>query len=244
MPAPLATQSFSTLVEQEPALRALRQAHAAVPQEARRKAAAWDYETSMAQELLNAIPSMAKPSKAPLSWPTGILALCIDPTYGPALLSVGALEYQYGRPTDAMHLFKQLLTLDAQVEPDLIIILDKAGTFLIDQNDLPRAQELYAAASQRFPEDHTCLAAMAYTLARQGRPQEAIPLMRQVIALRPQDAELLNDLGFALMECGEFTESESFLTQAITFAEPRYKLPQRNLEELRRRMAGRHSGPP
>ena len=177
------------------------------------------------------------------SWPTGILALCIDPTYGPALLSVGVLEYQHGRPADAMRLFHQLLTLDAEAKPDLVIILDKAGTFLIDQNDLSHAQELYAAASRRFPEDHTCLAAMAYIVARQGRPHDAVPLMRKVIALRPHDAELLNDLGFALMECGEFTESESVLTQAITLAEPKYKLPQRNLEELKRRMAGSHGGP-
>jgi tetratricopeptide (TPR) repeat protein len=198
----------------------------------------------MAQELWNAIPGMTeptKPKKETPSWPTGILALCIDPTYGPALLTVGVLEYQHGRPAEAMHLFKQLLTLDLQTEPDLIIILDKAGTFLIDQNDLPRAQELYVAASQRFPEDHTLLAALAYTLARQGRPHDAIPLMRRVIALRPHDAELLNDLGFALMECGEFAESESVLTQAIAFANPNYKLPQGNLAELKRRMAGSHA---
>jgi hypothetical protein len=148
MPDPLATHSFATLVEQEPALRALRQEHAAVSQEARRKAAAWDYETSMAEELWNAIPGMAKPSKAPPSWPTGIVALCIDPTYGPALLSVGALEYQHGRPADAMHLFKQLLTLDIQTEPDLILILDKAGTFLIDHKSQIIAGQAICAESQ------------------------------------------------------------------------------------------------
>ncbi len=78
MPDLLATHSFTALVEQNPALRTLRHEHAAIRPEERRKAAAWSYETSMAEELWNAIPGMterSKPKRRPHrgqreSWPS------------------------------------------------------------------------------------------------------------------------------------------------------------------------------
>ncbi|MBW2266613.1 MAG: hypothetical protein JRF28_10735, partial [Deltaproteobacteria bacterium] len=75
-------------------------------------------------------------------WPSGIIALAIDPLYGSAILAVDSNEYQLGRVEEAMKLFLTLATLQKD-EEDLVIIIDKAGDFLIDQDDYENAFALY-----------------------------------------------------------------------------------------------------
>jgi hypothetical protein len=50
-----------------------------------------------------------------------------------------------------MELFLTLTTLPAD-EPDLSIIIDKAGEFLLDAEDYERARALYAVAEKAFPD--------------------------------------------------------------------------------------------
>ena len=128
-------QPFSTLVKEDGHLSALHREYASVPAQERRKAADWEYHSQMANEIFN--DSMAVIGEDGLrssGWPSGIVALAIDPLYGPAILTVGSIEYQVGRIEEAMKLFYGLLELPKN-EEDLSIIIDKAGDFLIDQED-------------------------------------------------------------------------------------------------------------
>jgi len=59
------------------------------------------------------------------------------------------MEYQLHRPGDALACFLHLTELPPATE-DLLEIIDKAGSFLLDVPDLCRARELYTAAAAAF----------------------------------------------------------------------------------------------
>ena len=84
-------------------------------------------------------------------WVQGVLALAIDPLFAPALLTVGSVEYQSGREKQAMEMFTRLTTLPPD-EPDLPETIDKAGDFLLDEEDFEAARDLYAAAEKAHPD--------------------------------------------------------------------------------------------
>jgi len=52
------------------------------------------------------------------------------PTYAPAILSLGSVEYQLGKRAEGQALFRSLLSLPKDT-PDLCEIIDEAGSFLI-----------------------------------------------------------------------------------------------------------------
>ena len=66
----------------------------------------------MATEIFNdAIALAGQEELGTPSWPSGVVALAIDPLYAPALLTVGSIEYQLGRVEEPMKLFMTLVTL-------------------------------------------------------------------------------------------------------------------------------------
>ena len=100
----------------------------------------------------------------------GVLALAIDPLYAPALLTVGSLEYQYGRAEAGMDLFMTLAALPQ--EPELAEIIDKAGTFLLDSGDYANALRLYRAAADANPDVAVFWSGVGYCHGRLGAMQE------------------------------------------------------------------------
>jgi Tfp pilus assembly protein PilF len=56
-------------------------------------------------------------------------ALEAMPTYAPAILSMGSVEYQAGRIAEGRKLFQSLLSLPKNTT-DIRVIIDEAGTFL------------------------------------------------------------------------------------------------------------------
>ena len=163
------------------------------------------------------------------------MALAIDPHYAPALLTVGSIEYQFGRVDEAMTLFMQLTDLPKD-EEDLPEVIDQAGDFLINYNDYQHALELYLVAERLDPEEPI----YGYCLGKLGRYRESVEKHRQVVARNPESYKHLNDLGYALLEAGEFEEAEQVLKQSQRLAPPDYTLPANNLKELykRKREAG------
>lgn len=69
------------------------------------------------------------------------------PTYAPAILSLGSVEYQLDRRDDGRRLLLDL-PVDTQ---DLAEIIDKAGDFLISIGAYADGLELYRGAAERFP---------------------------------------------------------------------------------------------
>jgi hypothetical protein len=93
---------FSQLIKRDVPLAQLRQSYAGYAAKARREAADWAYHASSASDLFDR--ALARTGQAPPvadDWPPGIEALAIDPTFAPALLTVGSIEYQLGRKHEA-----------------------------------------------------------------------------------------------------------------------------------------------
>ena len=149
------------------------------------------------------------------------------------MLAVGSLEYQYGRVEEAMALFLNLTTLPADTE-DLQEIIDKAGSFLIDQGDHVNAYQLYAAAVRMYPQVAVHHVGMGYCAAKGGRMDESVAHHGLAVELEPHSYLHLNDLGYTLLEAGQYDEAEKVLRRAVQLAPPDYDLARGNVEHLRK----------
>lgn len=224
--------SFLTLVEQDPDLAALRQEHARCSPKERRMAADWHYHAAIAAETIgnSLVPKDMRDYDVPI-WPAGIVALAIDPLFAPALLTVGSIEFQLGRPKEAMSLFMKLTELPKD-EVDLPAIIDKAGDFLLDEHAYENALALYLAAEDANPSEPLYLIGSGFCLVKLGHLKESVEKHRKAVALEPENYIFLNDLGYALLEAGEFDEAEEMLQKSLLLAPADYEFPRNNLEYL------------
>ncbi len=147
------------------------------------------------------------------------------------MLTVGSLEYQYGRVEEAMALFLKLTTLPAHTE-DLTEIIDRAGDFLIDQDDYINAGKLYATATRAYPEVATYHVGRGYCDAKSGQVEKSVAHHRRAVELDPNSYIHLSDLGYNLLEAGHYDEAEGILQRAVQLAPPEYELAKGNLEHL------------
>lgn len=238
-PISFTTHSFQECVRLDGGLAGLRAEYARKSAKTRRCTAEWEYDSSLSVSMFG--NALAAGGRDPLPfgepcWPDGVLSLAIDPRYAPALLTVGSLEYQVGRKAEAMQLFLALTELSAK-EPDLPIIIDKAGDFLLDQKDVRRAHDLYAAAEQAFPDVAMYPAGLGYCLGKQGKPEEAVAKARRASELEPASAWHLNDLGWSLFQAGQPEEAIRILDRAVALAPEHYDLPRENLRYVKAKLA-------
>ncbi|MEO2016208.1 MAG: tetratricopeptide repeat protein [Fuerstiella sp.] len=167
------------------------------------------------------------------TWHDAAAPLAIDPKYAPAMLTVGSLEYQYGRVEEAMMLFLELTKLPTDTE-DLPEIIDKAGDFLIEQGDHLNAGQLYAEAVRADPQVALYHAGLGYCAAAGERIEESITHNRRAVELKPNSYLHLNDLGYSLLQAGKYSEAEETLQRAVQEAPPGYDLAKANLDYLRK----------
>ncbi len=226
---------FSQLIERDEGLADLRRSYAARSAEERRKAADWAYHESSATDIVNrTLARGGEESPLAVQWPPGYEALAIDPTYAPALLTVGSIEFQLKRKSEALALFDALLALPKDTD-ELEEIIDQAGTFLLDGKHVDEARLLFEKACGVFPESTLLLGGWGYSLAKLGQHVQAVTIQKRAVALDPDNSELLNDLGWALAENRQFEEAEQVLQKAVDLASPEYDRPLNSLRELRRR---------
>ena len=95
-------------------------------------------------------------------------ALELKPTYAPAILSMGSVEYQRGKRAQGSSLFQSLLSLPEDT-PDLGEVIDEAGSFLIQIGAYKDGLALFQGAVQRFP----AVAAVHQGLAMLRGPRRA-----------------------------------------------------------------------
>ena len=229
-PPSLAQVPFRELVELDEELRSLREQYANVPAEKRRMAAQWAQDNAHASMLM--AQAMGRADMVHPAWHDAAAPLAIDPAFAPAMLTVGSLEYQYGRVDEAMKLFLELATLPADTE-DLTEIIDKAGDFLIDQDDTEHAEQLYATAARAYPEVALYRVGLGYCLAEAGKFEESVAQHRHAVELEPNNYMHLNDLGYSLLQAGRLDEAEEVLQRAVELAPPDYARAKGNLDHLR-----------
>ena len=170
---------FRRLIEANVELVELRREYAGQTENARSKAALFNYDASVAsdifQEAMGGLPGAeVSPGKDNPGWGAAI-ALAIDPACAPAMLTVGSVEYQFGRLEEAMILFLALAALPGNTK-ELPEIIDEVGDFLLGQQDYTRARALYAEAAwhhETVPLYHN---ALGYCASKLGEMQAAIDL--------------------------------------------------------------------
>jgi len=232
--------AFDQLLTAAPELAEARRECAAKTPKERRAAAEWAYDSGMASDLFSrALLSAGGGDDFDAGFDSGVMALAIDPLFAPALLTVGSLEYQHKRPDAAMAMFLTLTTLPADA-PDLTEIIDKAGGFLLDQDDIPNATRLYRAATQAFPAVCEHWSSLSYCLGKAGQLDEAVTTARKALSLNESDSRVLNDLGWTLVLAGSYDEARAVLERAAALAPADYRLPQNNLKELEKRVSRPH----
>jgi len=230
---------FSVLVRKDKDLLGIRSEYALKSKSERRMAADWEYHSEIAAELFsNAMTNAGEHEPGSSYWSPGITALAIDPLYAPAILTVGSLEYMAGRIEEAMNLFMTLTELPED-EDELNTIIDKAGDFLIDNDDYENALALYSAAEKAYPKDALYLIGSGYCLGKLGRYEDSVEKHRCADSLEPNNYKHLNDFGYALLEAGRFDEAEQMLKKSISLAPEDYEFPRNNLNELRERRKGK-----
>lgn len=229
----LESTPFCALVKGNDELAALRRDYASQPARERRMAAEWEYHSQMASEIFdNSMALLGKDGLGKPFWPSGVVALAIDPLYAPAILTVGSIEYQLGRIEEAIKLFKRLTELPKD-EEDLSSIIDKAGDFLIDQGDYENALALYITAEEAYPQEAVYTLGAGYCLGKLGQYEKSVEKHRRADALEPDNYKHLNDLGYSLFEAGKLNEAEEVLKRSISLAPAEYKFPHNNLTALR-----------
>lgn len=227
----LAEIPFRILVEKDMELKNLRAQYAALPAERRREAAQWAHDSAHASMLV--AHAVKKPDLVHPAWHEAAAPLAIDPEYAPAMLTVGSLEYQYGRVEEAIPLFLKLTTFPADTE-DLQEIIDEAGDFLLEHDDHVNAGQLYAAAVRAYPRVALYHVGLGYCAAEGERMEESVTHHRRAVELEPNSYLHLNDLGYSLLKAGQYDGAEEVLQRAVQLAPADYDLAKGNLEHLRK----------
>jgi tetratricopeptide (TPR) repeat protein len=155
--------------------------------------------------------------------------------YAPTILSLGSVEYQLGRPAQGRKLFLSLLSLPDNT-PDLCIIIDEAGSYLIQEREYKDGLELYRAAVARFPQVAVLHEGLGCCAGHEGFHDEAIAASRRALDLEPDNPEFVNNLGWSLYEAGHLQEAETVLARAVSM-DPSDELARENLRLCRAEMA-------
>ena len=158
-------------------------------------------------------------------------ALELMPTYAPAILSMGSVEYQRDRNTEGRKLFLTLPTLPRDTE-DLCEIVDEAGTFLIQIGEYADGLELYRKALAFFPDVAVFYQGLGCCAGHMGLHDEAVQASRQAVELEPQNQQFVNDLGWTLLEAGNLFEAKETLERAVEM-DPSDELSRENLRHCK-----------
>ena len=158
------------------------------------------------------------------------------PTYAPAILALGSIDYQLDDLEQGRRRLFSLLDLaDHEQEkgaPDLAEILDLAGDFLISRYDYRDGFELYRRATDRFPDIAALHQGLCLCAGKQGHQDIALAAAEAALALKPDNQELINDMGWTLYERGEPERALPFLQRAVEL-DPQDALAAENLRICR-----------
>jgi tetratricopeptide (TPR) repeat protein len=229
--------SFSELMEQSEELTEIREEYAHRTPEEIRKAASFQYDSTIASSLFNdALSRVSSDQDEPQpDWPGEVTALAIDPEFAPAILSVGSYEYSYGRIPEAMEHFFYLASISEESEPDIDKIIEKAADFLCNHGSHDKAIELVLYSSKNKPSKAIYHDLLAYYYGKVKDFKKAVNQGRIAVLMEPDNYEFLSNYGWSLIESGYYDVAKKILTRAVELAPKDYQYAKGNLEELSRR---------
>ncbi|MBW2031918.1 MAG: hypothetical protein JRJ31_22950, partial [Deltaproteobacteria bacterium] len=158
----------------------------------RRLAADFQYHASYARRLFDA--AIGRDIAEEEQWPEEVMALAIDPTCAPALLTIGSYEYIFGRKDKAMIHFLALTKLPEETE-ELVEIIEKAAGFLVENEEFEDAIRLYLSAISERPNTAVFHNGISHCYGRLGDSSKALQEGRVAVVLDPLNHLYLADLG-------------------------------------------------
>ncbi len=167
-------------------------------------------------------------------------ALEAMPTYAPAILSMGSVEYQTGRIAEGRELFQSLLSLPKSTT-DICQIIDKAGTFLTRIGAYEDGMALYRTAVKRYPDVPALFQGLGYCASKAGLHKEAVSANQRALDLEPENQKLVNDLGWSLVQAGRLRQARESLKRAVSM-DPGDELARENLRFCMQQIARRKIG--
>jgi tetratricopeptide (TPR) repeat protein len=160
-------------------------------------------------------------------------SLGFKPTYAPAILSLGSVEYQLRKRAKGQELFRSLFSLPKNT-PDLCEIIDEAGSFLINIGAYKDGLELYRSAVELFPVAAVLHQGIGCCAGHEECHEEAIAAFERALQLEPDNQEFVNDLGWCLLEAGRIKEARRTLERAVSM-DPSDELARENLRLCKER---------
>ena len=123
-----------------------------------------------------------------------------------------------GRFDEAEREFKAVLALDPQSAEGLTNL----GVLYLNANRAPAAIEVLRQAVATDPAARGASNALAAAYARSGDLAQAVHIWRQQVERRPDDPDLLYNLGTALVQLKQPNEALPFLERFVANAPPQY----------------------
>ena len=177
-----------------------------------------EYASSIFLQALGDCEGSVKALRQALSW---------KPTYAPAILSLGSVEYQLGKNAEGRELFRSLLSLPKNTT-DLCEIIDEAGSFLIQIGAYRDGLDLYRAAVELFPAVAVLHQGLGCCAGHEGYHDEAVAASERALQIEPANQKFVNDLGWSLLQAGHFEEAHARLERAVSM-DPSDELARENL---------------
>jgi len=187
-----------------------------------------DYADSIFQSALGDHEAAVAALQRALEW---------DPTYAPAILTLGSIEYQRRRRAEGRKLFQSLLSLP-ETSPDLFEIIDKAATFLVDFRAYEDGLELFRAAAEKFPSAAAFHEGVCWAASKVGLYDQALAAAERALQLEAGNQKHVNNLGWALFEAGRLEQARTELERAVAM-DPTDELARENLRLCRAEMSRR-----
>ena len=119
-------------------------------------------------------------------------------------------------------------------EPNQLERMRTQAEAALQRGDLPKATAFFREVVELDPNDAVAHHRLALIATGQQNPMLAEKHYLKAVNLDPNNPDVLNDLGYAYLEQGRFSESEGIF-QLLLQSSPRNSLALRNMGELRAR---------
>jgi tetratricopeptide (TPR) repeat protein len=139
-------------------------------------------------------------------------------------------ELQVGHWHDTVTLWTHTIA----AVPESFVAYNNLGYYFASEDDeesRAKALEYYKASLRVSPDFPDAKNNLGFSLAREGRLQEAIKFYSEALALNPRFAQVHNNLGLALAQVGRLEEAADHFRQAFTI-KPNFSMAHNNLGKL------------
>lgn len=126
----------------------------------------------------------------------------------------------------------QHLKRAVETAPQFVAAWNNLGTIAYQSREFEQAAGYFEEALKHDPDAYEPLVNLAGTMLSLKRPQEALPLNRRAVEMRPGDALANVQLGMNYLRLGNLDPAEKYLKEAKQLDPSHFSNPQLSLAEL------------